>query len=111
MVERLAKAVVALPGRVAVLMDEVAETFCGTGILTPGGKFEGKFRDDCGTVVASGVRGLCPGERVLVKPYDGLWMEDTDAAWVPKGRQVRFYGVASEWWESVVAKVTPERAE
>lgn len=101
----LVKRVRALPGRVAVLMDAVPERFSGSDLLVPLGRHAGKFRPDSGTVVASGTVAVGPGLRVVVKPYDGLWLTDKDADWVPKGREVRFYGVASPWWESIVAKL------
>lgn len=93
----------ALPMRVAVLMDPPSSTFEGSSLLVPGGQFAGKYRSDTGTVVSSGIASLRIGDRVAVKPYDGYWAEDRD--WIPAGRQVRFYGVSSEWWESVVARL------
>lgn len=104
-VSTVSRRVKALPGRVAVLMDEVSDKFVGTDILVPGGKHSGKYRDDAGTVVSSGVQGIKQGDRVLVNPYDGLWMTDKDAAWVPEGREVRFFGVSSPWHDSLVAKL------
>lgn len=104
-VEGLGRAVRALPGRLVVLMDPPPERFAGSSILTPQGKHAGKYRPDAGTVVSSGVGTLQVGDRVLVKPYDGLWLTAADADWVPKGREVRLYGVASAWHESVVARM------
>lgn len=92
-----------LPMRVAVLMDQPAETFDGSEILVPQGQHAGKYRSDTGTVVSSGVASLRLGDRVAVKPYDGYWAEDRD--WIPAGRQVRMYGISSEWWDSIVAKL------
>jgi co-chaperonin GroES (HSP10) len=67
-----------LTNRVAVLMDPVPETFAWSTILVPQGEDAGKFRPDSGTVVSSAHPDLKMGDRVLVKPYDGLWLTQRD---------------------------------
>jgi hypothetical protein len=104
----LGRDITVLNGRVAVLMDPIPETLGQWAILAPGGKHYGKFRPDSGTVVSSGVADLQPGDRVIVKPYDGLWYERKDNPVIPEGRQVRFYGVGETWWRQVVAKIEDE---
>lgn len=106
LISALQKRITVLPGRVSVLMDPVPENFAGTGLLVPQGAHSGKFRPDAGTVISSGVPEIQPGNRVLVKPYDGLWLTDKDADWVPTHREVRLYGVASPWFESLIAILT-----
>jgi hypothetical protein len=103
LIQALQAQIAVLPGRVAVVLDPVPECFAGSSLLTPQGAHAGKFRPDAGTVITSGVPDLHPGDRVLVKPYDGLWMTDRDADWVPRGREIRFYGVSAPWYESVIA--------
>jgi hypothetical protein len=80
-----------LPGRIAVLMDPIPDTFQGTTIYMPDGQHKGKYRPDTGTVIGSGVEGVSTGERVGVKPYDGLWLKNEDLAFIPEGRELRIY--------------------
>jgi co-chaperonin GroES (HSP10) len=95
--EGLEFGITALPGRVAVLMDE--KPVSQGGILLPP---SGRLNPDTGTVVGSGVDGLAIGSRVCVRPYDGAWFDNFQGS----GRQVRFYGVADDWWTSIVAVLT-----
>ena len=102
LVGSLSQRIRCLPGRVAVLMDPVPETFGNTGIYMPTGQFEGKYRPDVGTVVASGVDWLEAGQKVGVKPYDGKWYRSDDLEVCPEGRELRFYGVVAPADTSIV---------
>jgi hypothetical protein len=104
----LAERLTMLPGRVAVFMDPVPGTFAPGGlILAPEGKHHGKYRPDTGTVIhgyADPEPGLSVsrGDRVAVNPYDGLWLRHEDYDWIPEGREMRLYGVADWWGNSVL---------
>lgn len=81
-----------LPGRVAIVMDEVAQ-----GIVITA-------EEPCtGVVIRSGVDYLDIGDRVIVHNEHGLQMDYRDADWIPRGADVRFYGVAVPVSESVIA--------
>lgn len=81
-----------LPGRIAVVMDEREEGLIITG------------EDACtGVVISSGVDYLDSGDRVIVHKEHGLQMDYRDADWIPRGADVRFYGVAVPVSESVIA--------
>lgn len=62
---------------------------------------------DFGAVAASKVSDLPVGSLVMVRPYDGLWIDSRDYPWVPEGRQLRLYGVTSDWRDSIEAIWTP----
>lgn len=81
-----------LPGRLCVLMDEVVQ---GSILVN---------REACtGVVIASGCDEYPNGTRVIVWHEHGLQMDYRDAGWIPKGADVRFYGVSCPTSESVVA--------
>ena len=81
-----------LPGRVIVCMYPAREKSDG-GILLEGQESAvgSKYQPDFGVVASSGVSELKRGDIVGVKPYDGMWINHTDADWVPEKRQVRIY--------------------
>jgi co-chaperonin GroES (HSP10) len=89
--------VTALPGRVVVIMDPLRSTYGSLVIPETTGK---RTRPDFGTVIASGVRGVNVGMRVIVRPYKGAWVED-----LIDGHQVRFYGVGWSWEHCLIASV------
>ena len=81
-----------LPGRIAVVMDEVVP-----GLLVT-------TDEPCtGVVISSGCDGIDAGDRVIVRKEHGLQMDYRDADWIPRGADVRFYGVAVPVSESVLA--------
>jgi co-chaperonin GroES (HSP10) len=88
----------ALPGRFVILVDPVRQSHAG--LILPD-EVAAKTRPDAGTVIAVGPGvPLALGERILVRPYHGAWIED-----VPLGgelRQVRLYGVTRPWHESAL---------
>lgn len=104
-----------LPGKVAVAMYSVR---AGYGGLELPDTVKGRMRPDCGVVCAVGgpvmsqKARLGPechlkrGDKVLVRPYQGLWDDD-----VAPGTQTRFYGGANHsgvfqlvpWWDDIVA--------
>jgi len=92
-----------LPGIVAVMADPFVEQV--NGILMPDGKYRGSQDSDTGTVVASGVSELRTGDRVAYKPMHGLRCGYREFPWVPEGTEVRFYGIATDWYESIVCKI------
>ena len=81
-----------LPGRIAIVMDEKEEGL----VIT---------QDEActGVVISSGVDYLDVGDRVIVWREHGLQMDCRDADWIPRGADVRFYGVAVPVSESVIA--------
>ena len=81
-----------LPGRIAVVMDEPIEGL----IIT-------NKEPVTGIVVDSGVDYIECGDRVIVHKEHGLQMDYRDADWIPRGADVRFYGVAVPVSESVIA--------
>lgn len=85
-----------LPGRCAVLMHKGESR---GGILLP---LSGRLNPDMGTVVDSDCDGLLLGSEVIVKPYDGLWLD----RW-HEDRQLRLYGVVVPWHHSILAVRTP----
>jgi co-chaperonin GroES (HSP10) len=98
-----------MPGKVAVRMDP--ERTQEGSILIPE-TVSGRLRPDSGTVIGVGPAKrlqsshvgqpitLSVGDRVLVRAYDGMWIDD-----------VRFYGgahdngefVSVQWWDQIVA--------
>ncbi len=100
-----------LPGRVVVQMDPPRQRY---GSLCLPDEVKGRTRPDSGTVVAvgppkrlqSGNHGpveLMIGDRVLVRPYHGLWLDDFLAADGWCYHDLRLYGVTHHWSESIVA--------
>lgn len=107
--------VLCLPGKLAVAMHPPREMFGGLALPDV---VQGRLRPDCGTVAGIGgpimtQKGLYGpsshlkrGDVVLVRPYQGLWDDDTF-----EGLQMRFYGGAASngvfqkvaWWDDVVA--------
>lgn len=81
-----------LPGRLCVMMDCPIEGLIVTN-----------KEPVTGIVVDSGVDYLNYGDRVIVHPEHGLQMDYRDAEWIPRGADVRFYGVAVPVSESVIA--------
>ena len=81
-----------LPGRICVVMDEPIEGLIVTN-----------KEPVTGIVLDSGVDYLDAGDRVIVHPEHGLQMDYRDADWIPRGADVRFYGVAVPASESVIA--------
>lgn len=105
----IAERLTMLPGRVAVLMDPVPDTFSPVGlVLAPEGRHSGKYRPDTGTVLHCASGEIARGDRVGVAPYDGLWLRHEDYAWIPEGREVRLYGVADWWGNSVLFRFGSE---
>lgn len=91
----------------------------------------GKLRPDVGVVISNGPKvKVSLRDAVLVRPYDGLWLEGFEAGGYKTDAQVRMYGIAAEpslyqvtngemgeksdtgvhhsvpWSESIVAKFT-----
>ena len=61
------------------------------GILLPE-TVKGRLRPDCGIVVSVGAGtplDINHGDIVLVRPYDGMWIEDSD---ISEHYQIRIYG-------------------
>jgi hypothetical protein len=81
-----------LPGRVAVLMDEVVQGL----IIT-----DKEART--AVVFESGVDWLKKGDRVIVKKDHGIFLENREFPWVAPGADVRIYGVACDVSETVLA--------
>lgn len=77
------------PGRAAVLMDLKKEAI--GSILLPD-EVSGRLRPDVGTVLTSGHESMKPGDRVIVSPYAGKWMEGVEIGAFKASSQVRFYG-------------------
>lgn len=88
------------PGRVAVLCDPHVDKH-GEILVAPG-KYRGSQNSDSGTVVASGVRAIKVGDRVGFLPMHGLRCSSPDFNWVPAGLEIRFYGVACPYDESLI---------
>lgn len=84
-----------LPGRAGVLM-HVGEK---RGLVYAPGS--GRLNPDVG-VLCYGEIGIAPGTEVIVQPYHGKWLDDWH-----DGRQLRLYGVASKWHDSIIAVRTP----
>ena len=100
MIEEMAQRIQALPGKVAVLCDPPVEK--QGGILVAPGKYKGSQNSDTGIVIASGVNELKLGDRVGFLPMHGLWCPSSEFDWVPEGLEIRFYGVACPYYESLV---------
>ena len=99
-IDELAAIVTAMPGKVAVLCDPpVTEQ---QGILVAPGKYKGSQDSDSGTVIATGVSALKVGDRVGFLPMHGLRCTHEEFDWVPEGLEVRFYGVACPYHESLI---------
>ena len=105
-----------LPGRVVLQMDSERQRY---GALTLPDQVKGRTRPDAGTVVAVGsprkLQGgsydpveLMMGDRVLVRPYHGLWLDNFGAADGWRYHDLRLYGVTHHWSESIVAVFTQE---
>ena len=62
------------------------------------------YDPDVATAVSSGVVGVEPGDVVVLAPDHGAYYSGLS----PDGRECRMVGVVKPWWESVVAKLTPE---
>lgn len=90
--EAVVSGVTCLPGRIAVVMDEVV----------PGSILLNK-EAVTGVVCSSGCWEFPVGSRVIVHTEHGLQMDYRDAAWIPRGADVRFYGVHVPASDSVVA--------
>lgn len=104
------KAIRCLPGRLAVAPDKPREKYGSILLPDTTGQRE---RPDCGTVVSVGHGErhgleqnipLWPGDRVLLRPCKGKWIEDFQSQSgdfeLP---EVRFYGVTSHWRHEVLA--------
>lgn len=86
-----------LTGRVAVLMDPPED--CDSVLLPD--PIREKLRSlgelgghEMGTVVSSGIPDVCPGDRVAVRPSEGLQVSESAGDrydWLPDGRDIRFY--------------------
>lgn len=98
-----------LPGRIAVLMEPDRDAF---GVIQLPDELAGRTKPDCGTINSvwdpykdqNGnwvISPLMPGEKVLVRPYHGLW-------WDVDGQEVRFYGVSTAWYNSIIARYSEE---
>ena len=71
----------------------------------------GQMRPDVGIVLAVGPDvSLAPGQTVVVRGYDGQWIQDFDAGVYKTQNQVRIYGKTAmlmgqvepvSWWESI----------
>jgi len=114
--------VLCLPGKLAVAMHLPRDEY---GTLALPDTVQGRLRPDCGTVAGVGgpimtQKGLYGpsshlkrGDTVLVRPYQGLWIDDT----LDPRQQVRFYGGANHggvfqkvaWWDDVVAVLEHDR--
>ena len=99
-VAELARVVIVPPGRVAILCDPPIEQ--QSGILVAPGKYKGSQDSDSGTVIATGVSALKVGDRVGFLPMHGLRCTHEEFDWVPPGLEVRFYGVACPYHESLI---------
>ena len=99
-VEMLAKQITALPGRVAVLCDPHVDQ--QSKILVAPGKYKGSQDSDTGVVISSGVKTLTVGDRVGFLPMHGLWCQPQEFNWVPDNMEVRIYGVACPYYESLI---------
>ena len=96
----MAAKVQTLPGKVAVLCDP--DVHAQFGILVAPGKYSGSQNSDSGVVIASGVRELKVGDRVGFLPMHGLHCKSEEFDWVPEGLEVRFYGVACPYYDSLI---------
>jgi co-chaperonin GroES (HSP10) len=85
-----------LPGRLMVAMATPPER-SKHGLVLPD-DFRGRWRNDHGVVVATGVN-IPLGSQVLVAPYDGLWFE------LDNGVQYRMYGCVKPWDASVLMRL------
>lgn len=101
-----------LPGRIGVLMDTPRANY---GELMLPDELAGRTRPDAGTVQCvwksfedhNGNFNECPifpGEKVLVRPYHGLWCDYGE-------NQIRFYGVTTAWYNSIIARWSEELEE
>lgn len=84
-----------LPGRVAGVTHLPSQT----GILLPDRE---RYWPDTVTVTSSGVKGVEAGDVWVVAPSHGMFMERIGLG----ERELRIFGVACPWWESLIAKVT-----
>jgi len=62
----------------------------------------GRLNPDVGILVEADIEGPPVGSEVIVKPYDGKWLDNWH-----EGRQLRLYGVVTPWHSSIVAVRTP----
>lgn len=85
-----------LPGRAAVLMHNGHQR---SGLWMP---LSDRLRPDVGILAEADIDGPAVGSEVIVRPYDGKWIDDWH-----DGRQLRLYGVVDKWWASIVASRTP----
>ena len=99
-IDQLATQITVPPGRVAVLCDPHVDK--QGEILVAGGKYKGSQDSDTGVVIASGVQQLKPGDRVGFLLMHGLHCKSENFDWVPEGMEIRFYGVACPYYESLI---------
>jgi hypothetical protein len=98
-VNNMATKLTVLPGRVAVLCDPHVE-HQGQIFVAPG-KYRGSQDSDTGTVISSGVKTLKLGDRVAFLPTHGIRCTAEEFDWVPPGLEVRIYGVACPYDDSL----------
>lgn len=70
-----------------------------------GGNPQDRLRPDAGTVISSGVEGIFPGDRLILRPYHGLFLKQLETRSGFKVSDVRFFGVTHEIEHSLIARV------
>lgn len=60
----------------------------------------GKYRPNVGVVLVSGEASYKPGDVVLVRPYDGYWLDGYKGKHYQTDREIRWFGLALDLEES-----------
>lgn len=114
---RAAPGLTPLPGCVVVQMDAERQSF---GHLHLPDQVKGRTRPDAGVILAVGSPKqhqsgsfepveLMPGDRVLVRPYHGLWLEKFMDSQGNEYLDLRLYGVTRPWSQSILAQWVENR--